>query len=56
MLIKVNIAITSLIEVNIKASIYLLLLKVVVYIYFSRLRATFLTNYIYGFIIIVIIV
>ncbi|CAO2649799.1 Nn.00g010910.m01.CDS01 [Neocucurbitaria sp. VM-36] len=56
MILGASTAITSLTGMNITASTYLLPLGVAVYTYFGGLRATFLTDYVHTFIIMIILV
>ncbi|KAI1103865.1 sodium/proline symporter [Jackrogersella minutella] len=56
MLLGASAAVTSLTGMNVIASIYLLPVGVGVYTYFGGLRATFLTDYIHTFIIMIILV
>ncbi|KAF1846190.1 SSS family solute:Na+ symporter [Cucurbitaria berberidis CBS 394.84] len=56
MLLGASTAITSLTGMNITASTYLLPLGVAVYTYFGGLRATFLTDYVHTFIIMIVLV
>jgi Na+/proline symporter len=56
MLVGASTAVSSLTGMNIYASTYLLPLGVVIYTYFGGLRATFLTDYVHTFIIMIILV
>ncbi|OAL57436.1 SSS family solute:Na+ symporter [Pyrenochaeta sp. DS3sAY3a] len=56
MILGASTAITGLTGMNVTASTYLLPLGVAVYTYFGGLRATFLTDYVHTFIIMIILV
>ncbi|KIX03525.1 uncharacterized protein Z518_07078 [Rhinocladiella mackenziei CBS 650.93] len=56
MLVGASTAVSSLTGMNIVASTYLLPLGVMVYTYFGDIRATFLTDYVHTFIIMIILV
>lgn len=56
MLLGASSAITSLTGMNVYAATYLLPLGVAVYTYFGGLRATFLTDYLHTFIVMIILV
>ncbi|KAL2444296.1 putative urea active transporter 1 [Exophiala dermatitidis] len=56
MLVGASTAVSSLTGMNVVASTYLLPLGVAVYTYFGGLRATFLTDYVHTFIIMIILV
>ncbi|KAL3472385.1 Sodium:solute symporter family-domain-containing protein [Aspergillus californicus] len=56
MLVGASTAVSALTGINVYASTYLLPLGVVVYTYWGGLRATFLTDYIHTFIIMIILV
>ncbi|KAL3440589.1 Sodium:solute symporter family-domain-containing protein [Aspergillus insuetus] len=56
MLVGASTAVSSLTGINVYASTYLLPLGVVVYTYWGGLRATFLTDYIHTFIIMIVLV
>jgi Na+/proline symporter len=56
MILGASTAVTSLTGMNVTASTYLLPLGVAVYTYFGGLRATFLTDYVHTFIIMIILV
>ncbi|KAJ4364024.1 hypothetical protein N0V83_009479 [Neocucurbitaria cava] len=56
MILGASTAVTSLTGMNIIASTYLLPLGVAVYTYFGGLRATFLTDYVHTFIIMIVLV